>query len=95
MKVGWTNGAKAELDAILNYIADRNPRAAANVQENIILAGTQLGQFPHMGRAAQRPGTRLWPVTGLPYILTYRVLENRVEIGSVFDARMERPEDLL
>jgi toxin ParE1/3/4 len=95
MKVVWTRFAIADLNAILDYIAERNPQAASHVQGAIIRSGYKLGAFPQMGRAAQRPGTRLWPVTGLPYVLSYRVVNDSVEIASVLDGRMDRDSDLL
>ncbi len=93
-RLTWSKSAKADIAAIVGFIDRRNPYAAEHVKHAILESARKLKQFPEIGRAAQRPNTRLLVVTGLPYILAYRVEGDVVEIGSVLDARMDRAPDL-
>ena len=95
MKVRWSAGALADLRDITFYIDVRNAKAAQRVKQKIILALYQLRDFPQIGTAVHRADTRKLVVTGLPYILIYRVDGDSVKISSVIDARMDRAPDLL
>jgi toxin ParE1/3/4 len=94
MKLRWTQAARADLKAIHHYIAFRNPKAAEDVQFKIIKSARQLMFAPEIGRTTERRPFRLLPVTGLPYLLLYRVSTEYVEIGSVIDGRMGRAPDI-
>ena len=94
MRVQWSRSAKADLDEIVRFIHRRNPQAAKRVKKAIVQSTFKLGQFPDIGRATLRRGYRLLVVTGLPYLLGYRVMSDYVEIGAVFDGRADRPPDI-
>ena len=95
MTLIWTKSARADLMAIHRYISLRSPQAANQVKHNIVFSARKLIDFPEIGRTAHRPNVRLLPVSGLPYILVYRIVSTQVEIGSVLDDRMDRAPDLL
>ena len=78
---------------IETYIADRNPDAAKRVAAAIIEAAMRLEAFPYLGQPTHRSDVRELQVPRLPYLLPYRVRGEDVEILSVFDERMERPEE--
>ena len=65
------------------------------MKQKIMLSARQLGEFPHSGTAVHRTDTRRLVVSGLPYILIYRVIDGIVDISSVLDARMDRDPDLI
>ena len=73
MRLRYTARARLHLDAIAEYIAERNPDAArrvgARIQETIDL----LTSFPMMGRVGVLAGTREMVVPGLPYVIVYRI----------------------
>jgi toxin ParE1/3/4 len=73
VRLRYTARARLHLDAIAEYIAERNPDAArrvgARIQETIEL----LRSFPRMGRVGVLPGTREMVVPGLPYVIVYRI----------------------
>jgi toxin ParE1/3/4 len=94
VKVRWTKAAEADLNIIHDFIASRNPRAAEEVRHKIVSASRRLLEFPEIGRATQKPRFRLLPITGLPYLLVYRVSTEYIEVGSVIDGRMDRAPDL-
>jgi toxin ParE1/3/4 len=79
------------LDRIYAYIATENPKAAAQVFRRIRRAAGSLAQFPHSGRLGQAETTRELVVTGLPYVVVYRIRGNEVEVLRVFHMAMDRP----
>ena len=91
MKIQWSQSAKADLDEIIRF---RNPQAAKRVKKAIVQSSFKLAQFPEIGRGTLRRGYRLLDVTGLPYLLGYRVMPDFVEIGAVFDGRADRPPEI-
>ena len=91
MIVRWTLEASADLEAVLSYIASRNPTAAAPVAERIERSVTSLAEFPRAGRRNPVSGALEWVVPGLPLLIIYTIpsAANR-EIGS----RLGRPVDV-
>ena len=78
----WTDGAAANLEAIVDYVAAFNPDAAAHLADRLVALADSLATFPHRGRDAgdgRREMTTVWP-----YILRYRVDGER---GSILRIR--------
>jgi len=73
LNVEFTPEARAELLSIRNWIAADDERAADRVISRIRQTAILLGQFPHMGHEGEIEGTREFLVTGLPYIIVYRL----------------------
>lgn len=94
MLLVWTRRYLRELDAIGDYIAERNPRAAAKVVRVIHETTARLlSHSPYLGRSGEIEGTRELVVSGLPYIVAYRVTERQVEILFVQHAAREWPDE--
>lgn len=89
----FTHEARQHIEAIHDYIAERNPLAAARVVVRIAAAVGQLRDFPQMGRAGVVAGTREWVVQRLPYIVVYEVEERDglLTILDVFHGAQDRP----
>jgi len=67
----WSELARADLLAIVDYISDDNPDAAQRVKDDIEAKALKLPDFPGMGRPGRVEGTRelvLWA----NYIIVYR-----------------------
>jgi toxin ParE1/3/4 len=94
MIVKWSKSAILDLQEIYEFIHFKNPYAADAIQKSIILSTRKLGRFPGIGRPAQRAEHRLLVETRYGYIIVYRVLNEKIEIASVYDGRMARPVDL-
>ena len=62
------------------YIEQDNPDAAVSVAQRIWDVSHQLTVYPGMGKPGRVPGTRELVVSGTPFILPYRVVQDRVEI---------------
>jgi len=84
MKLRWLSPALAELDRVFEYISQENPKAARHVFTRIRKSTEKLRRFPESGRAGHVPGTRELLVTGLPFLVVYRVAGDTVEILRVF-----------
>jgi toxin ParE1/3/4 len=86
----WREAARANLRAIISYIAERNPRAASDLNERIGECVERLGEHPFLYRAGRVPGTRE-AVAHPNYILVYRVAGDVVEILNVVHSRRQYP----
>jgi toxin ParE1/3/4 len=93
MKVIWTRPALRELEAIADFIARQNPRAAKRVTDRVLTHAATLGERPYIGRPGRIAGTRELVVMGTPFIVPYRVRDDLVEILSVFHGARRWPND--
>jgi toxin ParE1/3/4 len=92
MRVVWTRPALRELEAIGDFIGRENPAAAEATVNRIVHQVGLLADHPHMGRSGRVAGTRELVVTDTPFIVPYRVHDDRVEILSVFHGARKWPE---
>lgn len=95
MRLRWTRLAESDLDQIAAYIGQDSPAAAARViLELIDRVETLLSRHPGIGRPGRVLGTRELIISGLPYIVPYRVRDRNVEILRVMHTSRRWPEDL-
>jgi toxin ParE1/3/4 len=92
MKIVWSRRAIRHLVAIRGYIAEEDPGAAGRTARRILQAVELAANQPHIGRPGRVMGTRELVVAGTPYVMPYRVREERLEIIAVFHGRQEWPE---
>lgn len=92
MRVKWLRRAEKSLEAIADYIAQDNPRAAYEVIMAVRRAGEALGRHPRMGRPGRVEGTREMTVPGTPFLIPYRIKGDAVEILHVFHGARRWPE---
>lgn len=72
--------AEADLEAIVFYIARRNPQAAWRWHDTVQECCKQLGEMPGLGtpRDDVRPGLRLFPIGN--YLTLYEVKQGVAEM---------------
>lgn len=92
MQVKWLRRALLNLDQEASYIAQDNPKAAAELVLYLRDSALMLATQPNLGRPGRIPGTRELVVTAFPYILPYRVRNDNVEILRVFHTSRKWPE---
>jgi addiction module RelE/StbE family toxin len=92
MEIIWRVTALNDLESIRKFIANDNPRAATRVHAAIRAAVDPLADLPHVGRAGRVDGTRELVVGSLPYIVVYRVAEDRVRILAVIHTSRQWPK---
>lgn len=85
MQIVWSEQAIADLAEIRDYIEQDKPQAAARVAAHLLSSVEHLAEFPQLGKHGRRPNTRELVIP--PYVITYRVKSNRLEILSVWHAR--------
>lgn len=81
----WHASARADLLAIIDYIADDNPDAAQKLKDEIEARTAQLTEHPKLYQAGRVPGTREMAVRR-SYILVYAETERAVIILRVLHA---------
>lgn len=90
MKLVWSPLARSDLREILDYIGDRNERAAQDLLETIEACTERLLNHPYIYRPGRVPGTRE-AVVHPNYIVIYRVDLDSVHIVDVIHARRQYP----
>ena len=93
MKVKWVRLALNDLNEAAEFIARDNRKAAYRVVKRIWDAVQVLADQPHAGRAGRVHGTRELVVTGTPFIIPYRVVENAVQILRVLHGKRKWPQN--
>jgi plasmid stabilization system protein ParE len=83
MAVLWRERATLDLEEIHTFISADNPSAAARVVARLRVAIDTLISFPRRGRAGVFPGTLELVVSGLPYVIVYRLGANGIEIVTI------------
>lgn len=89
MDVVWSDEARADRDAILAFLLDRNPVAALRMAEALVLASDGLATFPDRGRPGRVPDTQEL-VTVRPYVIVYGVHQGRVVVLRVWHGAQDR-----
>ncbi len=93
MKLVWLPFASRDLASIADYYetAASTPLAAQVVQQ-IVLSASALIDNPHLGRPSESvDGIHELHIPRLPYLLPYRVIDDRIEILRVFHEAQDRP----
>jgi addiction module RelE/StbE family toxin len=94
-QIVWTQPALADVDAITDYIARRNPSAAEKMRATILEHVEILGTFPLIGPVYPRDRRGLIrEIVCKKYRIFYRVIEasKRVEILTVWHGSRQEPD---
>ena len=94
MKLEWHPLARADLVALITYIATNDPDAAYRVHDEFHRQIQVLAVYPEIGRPGRVRGTRELVLTGLPYIVAYRVGAAVVSILRILHGAERWPLDL-
>jgi toxin ParE1/3/4 len=74
LNVNFTPQARDDLRAIRDWIAQENEIAAERVVSRIRQTVLMFEQFPLLCHPGEVEDTREFKVTGLPYLIVYRIL---------------------
>jgi toxin ParE1/3/4 len=91
MQVRWTESAAKDLRGITRYIRKDNPAAARAVAKTALDAADSLNRFPMRGRDGKIAGTREFVLSGLPYIVVYRVTKTAIHILHIYHGARNWP----
>ena len=91
MRVIWTERALSDIDDILDYFEDVNPRAGVDLGRGVLLAAKDLETFPEMGPRLRAevgpPKYRALMLKGVRIIYRFDERAERVYILRVWDGR--------
>jgi toxin ParE1/3/4 len=91
MEIVWRRSVLNGFEALREFIAQDNPRAAACVYAAMQAAVERLAAYPNLGRAGRVEGTRELIIAEAPYIIAYRVVEDQIRILPVLHASRQWP----
>jgi toxin ParE1/3/4 len=94
VRLVWTHHALADRHAIFKHIEAESPRAAVNVDDQIVAAVRRLLDFPESGRPGRVAGTRELVVPRTPFIAAYVVTADRVRILRILHGAQVWPDDI-
>ena len=80
-----------DLERIAEHIARDKPRAALAMWDEIEAQVERLRTFPNSGRRGRLKGTRELVVPRTPFIVVYRVGQDRVELLRVLRGAQQWP----
>ena len=93
MKIRYTAPAFADLNLILDYVAEHSPQGANRVQARIQSAIDLLRSHPHIGVRTEDPGIRRLTTLPYPYLVFYEVTETEIIVHAVRHAARD-PSDM-
>ncbi|MEL4377626.1 type II toxin-antitoxin system RelE/ParE family toxin [Brucella cytisi] len=93
MKLVWLARARANRTDAIAYIAEENPHAALDQLDEIERQTDMLMEYPEMGRAGRKRGTRELVVNRTSFIIVYRVRTRaqRIEILRLLHGAQQWP----
>jgi plasmid stabilization system protein ParE len=83
MRLRYTLPALADLESILDYVADRSPRGAARIHSRIRAVTDLILRYPRAGAVTDDPSIRRVTTTPYPYLIFYEVTEAEIVVHAV------------
>ena len=83
MKIRYTAPAFADLNLILDYVAEHSPQGANRVQARIQSVIELLTSHPHIGVRTEDPTIRRLTTLPYPYLVFYEVTETEIIVHAV------------
>ena len=83
LDIRYTRRAIEHLTSAYEYIYRDDPDSARNVITRIEKSITAIRDYPELGKAGRRPGTRELLTTKAPFIIVYRYEENCIVILAI------------
>ncbi|MCG6119829.1 MAG: type II toxin-antitoxin system RelE/ParE family toxin [Blastomonas sp.] len=90
LRLIWSDEALDDVREIIDYIAQRNVRAALRLEQAMHACAERLTNHPQMYRSGRAPDTRE-AVVHPNYLIIYRVEEHEIVIANVVHARQQYP----
>lgn len=90
MRVVWGDSARADFDRAIAYLEQQSPAGARRIGQRILDIVGLLKQFPEAAPRSRHRDLRQLVVARTPYLVIYRVHDDRVEIRAVVHSKQER-----
>ncbi|HEU0264112.1 MAG TPA: type II toxin-antitoxin system RelE/ParE family toxin [Geobacterales bacterium] len=92
MIIQWLPAAQHDFDSIVDYIAADTPLAAIEQGDEIERQVATLLEHHQLGRPGRVMGTRELVIVHTPYIVAYRLIQDKVQILRILHGARQRPE---
>jgi plasmid stabilization system protein ParE len=83
VKIRYTAPALADLNSILDYVAERSPQGADRVQARIQSVINLLTNHPHIGVRTDDPAIRRLTTLPYPFLVFYEITDAEIIIHAV------------
>jgi len=90
MQVIWEDDARNDFDFAIAFLEEQSSSAAQRIGGRILEAVALLERFPEIAQPSRHRGLRQLVVARTPYLVIYRVHDDRVEIRAVIHAMQKR-----
>ena len=90
MTLRYTRPALDDLEAILDYIAEKSPHGAGRVHERIETVINLLVSHPGIGARTDGPVIRRTSVSPYPYLIFYEATSSKIIIHAVRHAARDQ-----
>lgn len=95
MSYRLTPRAEADLEAIVDYISERNPPAAVDLLRRLVRRYGGLAEHPFSGPARDDIAPGIRHVVVGSYVSLYRVIGPHVEIVRVLHGKRDRANEIV
>lgn len=92
MEIVWLPRAVENLQEIHTRIAKEQPLSIKKVEQSIKQAVAMLEDHPQIGKPSLLDGFRELKVAGLPFVITYKVVGDKLVIVRVFHNKQKPVE---
>jgi len=92
MQIVWLPKAVENLEEIRSYIAQERPTSAEKVAQKIKQTVSMLEDHPQLGKPSLLDGFRELHVAGLPFVIPYKVIGDKLVIVRVFHNKQKPVE---
>jgi len=95
MTVEWSRQAAEDIRSLYRFLFERSPKAAARISRAIVeTVERSLSANPGLGHAGRVPDTRELVIPKTPYVVPYRVRDDRVVVLRVYHHSQPWPDQL-
>ena len=92
VRIAWTRLAIADLNSVYEYLAAERSSVANHIVDRIEKAIHSISYHPEIGRHGRVEGTRELIVSGTPFIVPYRIKNNRIEVLAIIHGARRWPD---
>ena len=90
VEIVWSALARTRLRQIWAYVARDKPEAAERLAMRMVAMVEALRNHPRLGRVGTEPGIRELVIGSTPYIVLYRVQDQRITVSTIWHAAKRR-----
>jgi toxin ParE1/3/4 len=90
-QIRWTPAAARDLQNVSDYLKENHPQYRLATLRKVYAIIQSLKEWPYRGRIGREEGTRELVFSPLPYIATYRLKDQSIEVLRIYHTVQNRP----